>query len=42
MPGHGYVGPDAAADSSYVEDLYKVLRKNWPRPSFSYIDYWGG
>lgn len=39
--GNGYVGSEAADDDAYLQDLYKGLRKSWPRDEKSptYIDY---
>ena len=37
---NGYVGPKAANNLEYISSLYHVIRKNWPNPCSSYIDYW--
>jgi hypothetical protein len=31
VSGQNYVGPAAAEDTGWVEDLYLALRKNWPK-----------
>lgn len=37
--GNDYVGYAAAADQNWVSNIYDVLKKNWPNPVSSYIDY---
>ena len=36
---NGYVGPDAAKDDKWVDEVYKDLKENWPNPKSSYIDF---
>ncbi|MEQ6168994.1 hypothetical protein AAOE16_17475 [Ekhidna sp. MALMAid0563] len=35
---NGYAGPKAAADNSWIQRIYNVVRKNWPNPESPYID----
>ena len=35
---NGYVGKEAAGNDSWVNRIYTVINKNWPRPISSYID----
>jgi hypothetical protein len=37
IEGNGYVGKEAAADESWVRQVYADLRRNWPNPTDSYI-----
>lgn len=39
LAGNGYVGPKAAADNTYIQNLYKQLRKDWKLGNSGYIDY---
>ncbi|WP_338627278.1 hypothetical protein QJR52_02775 [Clostridium baratii] len=39
--GNGYVGPDAAKDEEYIDDLYRALIESWKLNRTGYIDYWG-
>ncbi|MBY0457269.1 MAG: hypothetical protein K2V38_08030 [Gemmataceae bacterium] len=32
-PGEAFVGPRAAADQGWVEDLFFALTRNWPKAS---------
>lgn len=36
--GGGYTGSEAAKDIEHVRRIYECLNKNWPNPTFSYID----
>jgi hypothetical protein len=36
--GSGCVGPAAAEDERWVQQVFKALQDNWPRPSSDYID----
>lgn len=36
--GSGCVGPVAAADERWVQQIHRVLSSNWPRPASDYID----
>ena len=38
--GNGYVGPEAADDEAYINDLYKGLTNSWKLNRTGYIDYW--
>lgn len=40
LPGNDYIGFHAARDDAYAQDIYDVLRANWPNPSDDYIDSW--
>lgn len=37
--GNDYVGHEASMDEKWVTRVYNALRKNWPKPSSSYIDF---
>lgn len=37
--GNSYCGPAAAADDAWVQKVYDDLKKNWPNPTSSYIDF---
>ncbi len=39
IAGNGYVGADAADNPSWVARVEAVLRRNWPNPTSSYIDF---
>ncbi|WP_407310407.1 hypothetical protein [Pseudomonas sp. nanlin1] len=36
--GSGYVGPEAALDAAWVEQIFNALRQHWPTPKSDYID----
>lgn len=36
--GSGCVGPESADDERWVQQVYNVLRNNWPKPASDYID----
>lgn len=36
--GNGYVGAAASEDEDWVKRIYEVVTKNWPDPTFTYID----
>lgn len=36
--GSGCVGAQAAVDERWVQQVFNVLRDNWPNPSSDYID----
>lgn len=36
--GSGCVGPAAAEDERWVQQVFKALRDNWPEPASDYID----
>jgi hypothetical protein len=38
-PGNDYCGPKAAADSSYVDEVYNDLQCAWEKNLSGYIDY---
>lgn len=38
--GNGYVGSNAANDSSYVAETYNALKKCWDQGETGYIDYY--
>lgn len=38
-PGNSYCGPEAAADDRWVQQVYNDLKKHWPNPAASYIDF---
>ncbi|MES2592201.1 MAG: hypothetical protein V4608_09975 [Bacteroidota bacterium] len=35
---NGYVGKKAASNDNWVNRVFKVVSKNWPQPSSTYID----
>lgn len=37
--GNDYVGNAASEDEAWVSRVYEALRKNWPKPTSSYLDY---
>lgn len=37
--GNGYVGPEAARDETWVAEVYRDLKENWPAPKSRVIDY---
>lgn len=37
--GNNYVGFQAAHDESWVSQVYKDLKENWPSPKSTLIDY---
>lgn len=37
--GGGYTGPKAATDAGWVKRIEDALRKNWPNPAGTYIDW---
>lgn len=38
--GNGYVGPEAADDDKYINDLYNGLIKTWQSNRTGYVDDW--
>jgi hypothetical protein len=42
--GNEYVGPEAAKDESWVNELFDALVQEWPKvkgkPSVEYVDQW--
>lgn len=38
--GNGYVGPEAADDDEYIDDLYNGLIKTWKSNRTGYVDEW--
>ncbi|MDU1604960.1 MAG: hypothetical protein E6845_18555 [Clostridium sp.] len=38
--GNGYVGPEAADDDEYIDDLYNGLIKTWKFNRTGYVDDW--
>ena len=36
--GNDYLGKEASKDGEWVERIYNVLKKNWPKPSAEFID----
>ena len=41
LAGNDYVGVKASRDEQHVDDIFRMLRKNWPNPTSEYIDYYG-
>ncbi len=37
--GNNYVGSQAAHDEAWVNQVFRDLRENWPRPKSSLIDF---
>ena len=38
VAGNGYVGPGVADSRDFIDRIFRVLKKNWPTPSSTYID----
>jgi len=36
--GSGCVGPDAAGDDAWVNQIFSALQRHWPQPASDYID----
>ncbi|WP_166360212.1 hypothetical protein [Pseudomonas akapageensis] len=36
--GSGCVGPVAASDAVWVQQIFNALQQNWPNPPYDYID----
>lgn len=41
IAGNGYCGLKASQDASWVSEVFDDLKKNWPNPKSTYIDYLG-
>lgn len=39
IAGNGYVGTEASKDDSWVNNVFNMLKENWPNPKDTFIDW---